>query len=301
MLSANRLHEFVAIAEAGSVSEAARLLALPRATLSRRLSALEEALGVRLMHRQTRRLVLTPAGEELYRRAQRVVSDTEMAWAAVRQLDEVPRGVLRVSVADARMARSDLFVDFAKEFPEVQLEVDVTPRHVDLVAEGIDVAVRAGRVLQESLMVRRLGTARAFPVASPGYLKEHGTPALPEQLVEHACIAGFAGEQTPERSWPLRAGGRVPIGRRFATSGLDLRIEAAERGLGLALLPEGPITRQLSDGRLLPVLAELVGREVPLNLVFVDREFMPRHMRLFIDRAIEYFGNWTHSTGAPTV
>lgn len=81
------------------------------------------------------------------------------------------------------------------------------------------------------------------------------------------------------------------MGRRFATSGLDLRIEAAERGLGLALLPAGPIAEQLRDGRLLPVLAELVGREVPLNLVFVDREFMPRHMRLFIDRAVEYFGN----------
>jgi DNA-binding transcriptional LysR family regulator len=292
MMSADRLHEFTAIVDAGSISGASRVLEIPRATLSRRMSALEAELGVRLIHRETRRLVLTPAGEELYSRAQRVVADTEAAWASVRACDDVPRGPLRVSVADSRIAQADLFVEFARDHPEVRLEVSVTPRHVDLVAEGIDVAVRIGTVNGESLVARRLWSTRSFPVASPEYLERRGTPRRPNELAKHDCIVGFAGEQTPQRTWPRLDGGSVPVGVRFASSGIDLRIAAAERGLGIALLPQLPIAEQLRDGRLVPVLDGVVGLEIPMSLVFAEREFMPPRMRLFIDRAIEFFRDW---------
>lgn len=288
MPSLDRLQEFAAIVDAGSVSEAARALDLPRTSLSRRLSALESDLGVRLMHRQTRRLVLTPAGEELYRRARRVVAEADAAWASLRQLDGAPRGALRVSVPDDRMARAALFVEFAQEFPEVRLEVSVTPRHVDLVADGVDVALRFGPVSNESLIVRHLWSTRSFPVASAGYLERRGVPTSADALIDHDCIVGFGGGRAPDRTWPLLQGGSVPVSARFASSGLDLRIAAVERGLGIGLLPHGPLTRQLREGTLVPVLQDVVGVETPLNLVFVDRELMPPRMRLFIDRAIEY-------------
>ena len=108
--------------------------------------------------------------------------------------------------------------------------------------------------------------------------------------IDHDCIVGFGGGRAPDRTWPLLQGGSVPVSARFASSGLDLRIAAVERGLGIGLLPYGTVTRQLREGTLAPVLEDVVGLETPLNLVFVDREFMPPRMRLFIDRAIEYLG-----------
>jgi len=286
------LREFVAIVDAGSVSEAARTLQIQRTSLSRRLTALETELGVRLMHRQTRRLVLTPAGEELYGRASRVVLEAHAAIEAIRLLDDVPRGSLRVSVPDERMAQADLFVSFAEEFPSVRLQVSLTPRHVDLVAEGIDVAIRFGRISNESLVVHHLWSTHSMPVASPAYLQRRGIPRDAEALIEHDCIVGFGGGANPVRTWPLLNGGSTPVSARFATSGLGLTISAAERGLGLALLPRRAVHRQLREGSLVSVLEDIVGSETPLNLVFVDREFMPPPMRLFIDRAIAYFDAW---------
>ena len=291
-LSLDRLREFVAIVDAGSVSEAARTLQIQRTSLSRRLTALEAELGVRLMHRQTRRLVLTRAGEELYGRASRVVSEAQAALEAVRLLDDVPRGSLRVSVPDDRMAHADLFVGFAEEFPSVSLQVSLTPRHVDLVAEGIDVAIRFGRITNEALVVHHLWSTHSLPVASPAYLQRRGIPRRAEALVEHDCIIGFGGGENPLRAWPLLDGGSTPVSARFATSSLGLTISAAERGLGLALLPRGAVSKQLREGSLVSVLEDVVGSETPLNLVFVDREFMPPPMRLFIDRAVAYFDAW---------
>lgn len=292
MPSADRLQEFIAICDEGSVSSAARALGLPRATLSRRLAELERDLGVRLTHRGTRRMVLTPAGEALYQRARRVVADTEAAWAAVRHLDDVPRGPLRVSVPDANAATSALFVDFALDHPEVKLEVSATSRHVDLVAEGIDVAVRFGPVSDPSLISRRLWTTRTMAVASPAYLEAHGEPETPQELARHDCIVGFAGETSPSPTWPLLDGSHVTVNARFASSGIGLRIEAARRGLGIALLPRGAIGADLQRGTLRPVLPDVVGSESPASLVFVDREFLPAQVRLFIDRAVAFYGKW---------
>jgi DNA-binding transcriptional LysR family regulator len=290
MQSADRLFEFMSVVDEGSISAAARAIELPRATLSRRLSALEADLGVRLLHRGTRRLVLTPAGEELYGRARRVVADTEAAWAAVRQLDDVPRGPLRISVPDLRAATSELFVAFARDYPEVRLEVSASSRHVDLLAEGIDVAVRFGPIDDPSLIARRIGTTRTLAVAAPSYLEARGEPRRAEDLADHDCIVGFGGASTPTHKWPTRDGGTVPINIRFASGGLGLRIDAALQGLGIALLPEDPIAQHLAEGRLRPVLVDIIGAESPANLVFVDREFVPAQVRAFIERAAAYFG-----------
>lgn len=291
MLRADRLQDFVAIVDAGSVSSAARALGVPRATLSRRLSGLERALGVRLVHRSTRRLVLTTAGEELYRRARRVVADTDAAWAAVRQLDDTPRGPLRVSVPADHARVRELFLRFCEDYPEVRLEVSTSSRHVDLVGEGIDVAVRFGAIADPSLVARRLWSTRSIAVASPKYLKAHGTPRRAEELEAHDCIVGFAGETVPARAWPLRGGGTIPVRVRLACSDLGLRVDAARRGLGIALLPERAIEAELAKKKLRIVLEDVVGTETPASLVFVDREFTPPQVRAFIDRATAFFGS----------
>lgn len=285
MPSTDRLQEFTEIVASGSISGAARALGLPRATLSRRLSALEAELSVRLLHRGTRRLVLTPAGEELYRRACRIVADVEEAWATVRRLDDIPRGLLRVSVSG--VSWSKLFIDFLQEYPEVQLEVRATTRHVDLVAEGVDVAVRFGEVKDPNLIVRRLFTDRLIVVGSPAYLELRGRPRRAADLSQHDCIVGFAGEWAPSHTWPLRAGGTVRVGGRLAGNHIGLMRAAARGDLGLALLPSGVIASDLDTGGLVAVLEDTVGADTPVNIVYTDREYIEPKVRAFVDRAVQ--------------
>jgi len=294
MPSADRLREFVAIVEAESISQGAFELGIPRATLSRRLSELEQELGVRLLHRDTRNLNTTEAGEELYRRARRVVADTDAAWASVERKDQTPRGPLRVSVPGTSRDMAELFVSFAKDYPEVRLEVSTSSRHVDLVSEGIDVAIRFGEVKDGSLVARRLFTTQSIAVASCEYLEAHGHPANLEDLRHHSLIAGYGGDATPVRHWPLLDGGQVAVTPSFASSTMMLQLAAVRRGVGIALLPRAPLEAELSSGQLLLVLPHLIGVTHPASLVFVDREFMPAQVRLFIERATKFVEGWKH-------
>lgn len=284
MPQTNRLSEFAAIVEAGSISAAARALGMPRATLSRRISGLEAELGVRLMHRSTRRLVLTPAGEELHHRARRIVAEASEAWQAVRRLDDMPRGLLRVSATDAILG--DLFVEFLADYPEIQLEVRSTTRHVDLIAEGVDVAIRFGPVKDPNLIVRKVANGRQIVVAAPEYIEDRGLPIRPSQLKDHDCIAGFAGDFSPTREWPLLAGGTVSVGGRLACNEIQLMVRGARRGLGLALLPLALVSDDLERGTLVPMLEDSVGQDAPVSIVFADREYIQPKVRAFVDRAV---------------
>ncbi len=279
------MREFLEITRAGSISGAARRLGLPRATLSRRLSALEASLGVRLVIRRTTRLVLTRAGEELHRRARRIVSDSDAAWDAVRRLDDVPRGLLRVSVPGPFFLR--LFVDFLCEFPDVRIEVQSTSRHVDLLGEGVDVAMRVGAVEDHDLIARRLHSDRLIVVASPSCLAEVGEPGRALDLTRHNCIAGVFGDWTPNAKWPLWSGGTVPVSGRLHANDVDLVREAAIEGLGFALIASAVVAGDVKEGRLVPVLLDEVGAELPVSLVYADREYIEPKVRKFVDRAAD--------------
>lgn len=279
MPSNDRLTEFVAVADARSISAAARTLGMERATLSRRMSSLEAELGVRLLHRSTSRLVLTPAGEELRRRAGRIVSDAEEAWSAVRRMDDVPRGVLRVSsVGDVL---DELLIQYVLDFPEVRIELVETPRPVDLVSENIDVAVRFGPVTDVDLVARRINAGvDRIVVASTTYLERHGRPSSADDLADHECM-GKKGT-----TWPLRAGGRVPVAGRLGATQSRLIHKAARAGLGLAFLPVPMVHDDLVSGALVHVLPDVVGDTARVSIVFADREYIEPKVRVFIDRAV---------------
>ena len=284
MPSPERLAEFAAVVAAGSISSAARSLGVPRATLSRRMSGLEEELGVRLLHRTSRRMVLTPAGEELHRRARRLVADTLEAWAAVRRLDEVPRGLLRVSTTSRFL--DQLIVAYLEEFPEVQIEVRSTTRHVDLIGEGVDVALRFGLVRDPNLIVRKVAAGKCHVMASPAYLALHGTPRQARDLASHTCLVGFAGDFSPQRSWPLLGGGGVQVGGRLAANDLEVLAAAARAGVGLALLPDAAVAASVESGDLIVVLEGVVEADASISLVYADREFIDPKVRVFVDRAV---------------
>ncbi|NNE79402.1 MAG: LysR family transcriptional regulator [Silicimonas sp.] len=285
MPSVDRMREFLAVMDAGSISEAARVLGVPRATLSRRMASMEADLGVRLIIRRTTRLALTHAGEELLRRAQRIVADADAAWDAVRRLDDTPRGLLRVSVTGPHFLK--LFTEFLCDFPEVRLEVQSTTRHVDLLADGVDVAMRIGPVEDKDLIVRQVHRDRTIVVASPDYLAANGTPQTAEALKDHRCIVGFAGGWTPRCDWPLLNGGTVNVGGRLSANEVLLIREAAIAGLGCALIGSAVVARDVTEGRLVPVLTDKVGADLPINLVYADREFVDPKIREFVDRAVK--------------
>ena len=289
MKAAEDFDAFVAIVDAGSVSEAARLLHVPRATLSRQLARLESRLGTRLLHRSTRRMMLTTAGDRLYARARALVQAAEAAVESVQRLDDTPRGLLRVSGPPMQNVQmGSLFATYMRRYPEVSVELESTTRHVDLVAEQVDVAVRAGIVREPNLIARTLLQTEMLAVASPAYLEEYGEPTHVDDLSSHRCMRGFEGGSRPSNSWLLRSGATTDVDGPLVTNDLMVMFGAALDGRGIALLPLPLVQPDLDQGRLRSVLPDAVGFSSPLSLVWVEREFVDPKIRAFVEVAVDW-------------
>ena len=285
---------FTAAVEEGSVSAGARRLGVPRATLSRQLSRLEARLGVRLAHRDTRRFELTEAGATLYERARAIVADAYAATEAVARLDGVPRGLLRVSTPPMQgVGLGDLFLSFADRWPEVRLEVLSTTEHVDLRAQRVDVALRAGALTDPDLVARVVWHTQERCVAAPAYLAARGVPSTVDDLASHECVVGFDRGVTPATTWPTPTGARVRVQGRLVANDLQLRVEACLRGQGIALLPDVAVRGALREGALVEVLRGALGRDTTLALVWVERSFLDPKVRAFVDHAVAWFQTWT--------
>lgn len=292
MRAADGFEEFVTIVDAGSLTAAAEVLDLPRATLSRRLAKLEQRLGVRLLHRTTRRMTLTPAGQLLHQRARVLVEGARDVEAEVRRLDGVPRGLLRVSVPStlAHEFFARWLTAFLQAYPEVSLEFVATSLHVDLAAEGFDLALRRGPIDDPSLITRSMSVDTSIAVASPAYLERAGTPTTPAELDAHNCIVGYRAGRQPERRWPLLAGGSVTVSGSLATNDIELRRAVALSGLGIALISAYSAHANLDQGELIHVLPEHVGARERVNLVYVEREFLDPKIRAFVDFFVTELG-----------
>lgn len=287
MQVAEHFDAFVAIVDGGSISEAARTMGVPRASLSRQLARLEERLGVRLLNRTTRSMVPTRAGEALYPQARALVEGARAAVEAVQRLDDVPRGLLRISSAPLNSAViGELVGQFLQNYREVQVELRTSTEHIDLAAEQVDIAIRGGVTRDPSLIARRLFRTDMLAVAAPAYLEVQGTPEVPAELSNHACLRGFVEGARPASAWPLRGGGKVGVDGPFVTNDIKALKGAAARGLGIALLPRELVLPELDEGRLVPVLEGHVGIEVSLSLVWLERDFIDPKVRAFIDLAV---------------
>jgi DNA-binding transcriptional LysR family regulator len=293
------LDGYVAIVDAGSIAEAARALGVPRATLSRQLQRLEQELDTRLLHRSTRRLVLTVAGEELYRRGRHIVAETRAAEEAIRHLDGAPRGLLRISTPGMGPGGvlGEPIAAFLTRFPEVRIEVIATNRHVDLVAEGIDVALRGGVVRDPNLVRRVLLRTDLWAVASPLYLERRGTPVSPEELIDHACLVGFAGTAHPQTTWPLLEGGEVRVQPTHASDDPFLLRTLACHHHGIALTPSTLLLDDVVSGRLIRVLPDHVGQRAGLSIVYAHHEIIPHRVRAFVDHLVAWVRDHPTSFG----
>ncbi len=285
---------FVRTVEARSISRAARELGVPRPTVGRRLARLEEKLGVRLLRRTTRTMVLTDAGEALYQRARGVIAAVREAEQSVRRSDDAVRGTLRVSAPPMNLLHFGAMIsDFIGRYPDVRLELDLTTRHVDLAAGSYDVAIRAAAQLPPGLIARNLMRSRLVAVASPEYLARHGTPRRVTEIAKHACLVGFAQGEHPSTHWPLVRGGQVRVEALMATNDLGVLLTAALGGRGVALLPLPLVYDDAAAGKLVAVLPERLGGETQLAVVYPEREFVAPAVRAFVDAVV------TWAKGAP--
>ena len=285
---------FVAAYESGSISAGARLLGIPRATLSRQLSRLEERLGTRLVHRDTRSFHPTTAGDELYEPARRIVEESRAIVANLRRRDGKPRGRLRVSMpphqGDEPLRLDEMLCAFLQRYPDVTLEVHASLEHIDLSAARIDVALRAGVARPSNLIGRVVYETAVGVVGAPTYLAAHPAPTRAEDLVEHRLLLGFDAGQSPTQAWPLLEGGEVKVATLgvLVSSDILLLRTAARQGMGLALLPELVVAGDIASGRLVRVLDDQVGMRNTLSVVYPAKPYLLPKVRSFIDHVVEW-------------
>jgi DNA-binding transcriptional LysR family regulator len=292
-LDADDLLVFARVMESGSFSRAAQRLQLPKSTVSRRIAALEERLGEKLLQRSTRRLTLTEFGTGVLEHARALAGEVDGALALALHRQQRPTGRLRVSMpADfAHQMLTGMLARFVQDYPEVQLELDLSPRRVDLIAEGFDIAVRMGELPPDSqLAARRLAIFSSGLYASPAYLQRHGEPQLPEALLSmHGLmILGRGGEPLP---WELRrvdAQGQlqqwrgVPE-RRSLANAPDMLLRLACAGLGITWVGLQYAQSFVARGELLRVLPDWCATPSVCWAVFPQRRLMPLRTRLFLE------------------
>jgi DNA-binding transcriptional LysR family regulator len=293
-LDPNDLLLFARVAEAGSFTRAALRAGLPKSTLSRRISILETRLGERLLQRTTRKLALTDFGLTLLEHARQVASLTDAAAALAQHRQVEPSGRLRVSMPGDFAAgfMGQMLADYMVRYPAVMLEIDLSPRRVDLIGENFDLAIRMGELPHDSTLVALPIIRVTFGLyAAPAYIARRGQPASPDALAQHDNLALLTREGRP-LSWPLvngRARWEKPLVPKAMANSPDLLLRLALRGAGItgaALQSAAPF---VEAGELLRVLPEWQITESPGYAVFPSRRLLPVKTRAFIDMLQAHF------------
>ncbi|PDS38985.1 LysR family transcriptional regulator [Rhizobium anhuiense] len=280
----NDMALFVEVARAKSFRKAAEVAGIPNSTLSRRISELEKAIGLRLLHRTTRKIELTEAGQLYYARSKRIVDEARLAHEQLGAMLEQPSGVLRVSlpVDLATLYLTPIIADFAGHYPGITFEFDLTPRRVDLVTEPFDVAIRIGKLEDSGLIARLIGRHSRYLYASPGYIEASGEPATPADLAEHECIC-----MPRVSTWTLHQGVskvevETAVHGRFTLNSVGMSRTLAVNHQGIALLPEKIVAEDLVSGRLRRILSDWQGSAVSIYAV-TETRLIPAKTQRFIE------------------
>ena len=291
-LDADDLLLYARVVEAGSLSRAAERMHLPKSTVSRRLAALETRLGEKLLQRSTRRLTLTEFGAGVLEHARALTAEVDAALSLALSRQQRPSGRLRVTMpADfAHQALGPMLSRFALDYPEVQLELDLSPRRVDIIGEGFDLAVRMGELQQDSqLAARRMALVSTGLYASPAYLLEHGEPQLPQALesMRGLMILSRSGDPMP---WTLSRGEGEAAERwtgiaaqRVLVNAPDMLLRFACAGVGITEVGDHFAWQHVQRGELVRVLPGWQLQPAACWAVFPERKLMPLRTRVFLE------------------
>lgn len=287
---------FLRVLDLGSISAAARSLDLSVAVASQRLKRLERELGVRLLHRTTRRLHATPEGAALAEQGRPLVEDLEALTGGLRQSGAEIAGTLRVtaSASFGRQYLSPLLPEFLALHPRVRLSINLTDQMLDLVSSGFDLAIRIGALDDSSLVARKLAANHRVLCASPDYLRRHGMPRTPQELVDHECVL-LVGSQGRQDVWRFGDGSggeiAVRVRGRVETNYGELVRDSAVAGVGIAVHSSWHVIEDLRAGRLVQVLPEYPLAESGIYAVMPQRRLVPPRVRAFVDFLAERFAN----------
>jgi DNA-binding transcriptional LysR family regulator len=277
---------FVRVAALGSFSAAARALNLSQTMVTKHVAALEERLGVKLLHRSTRRLVLTEGGRTYLAACERILAEIEEAEASA-SLDRIePRGILRLNVPLTFGFRhiAPAIPEFTRLHPAVSFDLGLADRYVDLIEEGLDLAIRIGRLKDSSLVARRLAACRTVVCAAPSYLKEHGTPQTLDDLARHNCLGYTLPSAIGANRWTFGTDGEtvVPVQGNLRANNGDALLAAAVAGQGLIYQPTFIVGDGLRDGSLVPVLGGYPTYQLGIHAVLPSGRQAPAKVRTFL-------------------
>jgi DNA-binding transcriptional LysR family regulator len=290
---ASEMAAFVRVVDSKGFSAAATALGLSPSAVSKLVSRLEARLGVRLLQRTTRALHLTAEGEAFYAAAQRIVGEIETLEQQMAGHTGTPQGLLRVttSLVFATHQLAPVLSEFLARHPLVQLDLLPTDRVVDIVDEGIDVAIRIGRLADTSFMARKIGEDKRLICAAPSYLARHGTPRHPHDLARHACIV--SRERPYLNRWQFKIDGQmleIDVGGRVAVGDSELQLQLALQGIGIARMTRLTLAEAVRDGRLVRLLDEFSADEpVAIHAIYPHRRHLAAKVPAFVNFLIEKF------------
>ena len=286
---------FVRAVELGGFSVAAREMGLTPSAISKLVTRLEDRLGVRLLNRTTRRLALTPEGEAYFHRSQRILSDIDEAENEVASFRAQPKGLLRINVGTAFGTHqlTPALPEFLARHPEMQVELTLTDRVVDLIEEGADLGIRLGTLVDSSLIARRICEVERVMCAAPAYLARHGTPRKAADLLAHNCLSMAHAPALGRWPFDSREGVKhIEVAGNLTASNADTLLQLAIAGLGVIRLSDVIVGAALRDGRLVALLEDVHHREpLPLHAVYPQGRHRSPRVAAMVEFLVERFSH----------
>jgi DNA-binding transcriptional LysR family regulator len=285
---------FVRVVEAGNFTKAADTLGVPNPRVTRLIQSLERDLQVKLLHRTTRSVTVTPEGATYYERVLRLLAELSDIESSARLARGQPTGRVRVETAAAvgSMLIVPALAGFCRDFPEVQIELGTGNRRSDLVAEGIDCAIRVGAIDEPSIVARRIGSFRSTTCATPAFLQAHGAPRDLDELARLPTVGMLSARSG--RPLPFRYGDgavlqELELAHKLVVNDTNSYVAAALAGLGVVQVPSYAVHEALRDGRLVPLLTDLQTPVVPIHVLYAPNRYLSAKVRVFIDWAVALF------------
>ena len=273
-------------------SAAGRQLNLSPSAVSKLVSRLESRLGVRLFNRTTRTLNLTEGGQAFFKRCIEILEDVEDAETSITGFGHVPKGVLRINSTPGFVKHQllPIMTEFQQLYPQLVVEFQLTGQSVDLIGEGVDLAIRLGLLKDTSLVARKLGESHRIVCAGPAYIEAHGIPSAPVELLQHNCLRLSTGEVF--NHWEFYRNGEeemIEINGNFVTDNVDALYEYALLGGGIVRLSGFMVGEDIKAGRLVPLLQDYSIKKQQIHAVFPHRKYLPAKVRVLLDFLLEKF------------